>query len=70
MTPLVKRLLFWTPRLFCVAFAVFLGLSSFDTFGKGFTFASILPRLVIHLSPTALLILILMLSWKWEWVGV
>lgn len=69
MTPLVKRLLFWTPRLLCVAFALFLGLSSIDTFGERFTFAGILPTLAIHLIPTVLLIIILMLSWKWEWVG-
>ena len=31
----VKRLLFWTPRILCIAFAFFVSLLALDVFGEG-----------------------------------
>ncbi len=69
MTPTVKRLLFWLPRLLCVAFIVFLSLSALDIFEEGVSFGRTTLALAIHLLPAELLLVILIVSWKWEWVG-
>jgi hypothetical protein len=65
----VRRLLFWSPRVLCIAFALFLSLFALDVFNEGLGLWKTILALSIHLIPTAFVVLVLALSWRWEWVG-
>jgi hypothetical protein len=65
----VKRLLFWSPRVLCIAFALFLSLFALDVFNEGLGVAKTILALSIHLIPTAFIVVVLAFSWRWEWVG-
>jgi hypothetical protein len=65
----VKRLLFWSPRILCIAFALFISLFALDVFGEGLGLWKTILALLIHLIPTAFIVVVLAVSWRWEWVG-
>jgi len=65
----VKRVLFWTPRVLCILFAVFVSLFALDVFGEGYGFWGTILALLIHLIPTGVILIVLAISWRWEWVG-
>jgi hypothetical protein len=65
----VRRLLFWTPRITLLFFALFLSLFALDVFGQGAGFWETLLGLLIHLIPTWALLIVVALAWRWEWVG-
>jgi len=69
MNRAVKRLLFWSPRVLCIAFALFASLFALDVFSEGLGVAKTILALSIHLIPTALIVAVLAVSWRWEWVG-
>ncbi len=64
-----KPLLFWTPRILCLLFAVFLSLFALDVFTEGYGFWKTILALLIHLIPTWIILVILAVSWRWEWAG-
>jgi hypothetical protein len=64
-----KRLLFWTPRILCIVFIVFVSLFALDVFNAGLGFWETVLALLIHLIPSAVLAGVLAISWRWEWVG-
>ena len=65
----IKRVVYWTPRILCIVFAVFISLFAFDVFeeGKGFWETSV--ALLIHLVPTIIIVAVLVVSWRREWIG-
>ena len=65
----VRRLLFWSPRVLCIAFALFVSLFALDVFNEGLGLWKTILALSIHLIPTAFIVVVLVLSWRWEWVG-
>ena len=65
----VKQLLFWTPRILCILFAVFVSLFALDVFGEGHGFWKTLLALLMHLIPTGIILIVLAITWRWEWVG-
>lgn len=67
--PAVNATLFWTPRILCLAFAVFLSLFAFDVFERGRSFWETGLALAIHLIPTAVLLVVLALAWRRDWIG-
>jgi len=69
MNALLKRLFFWSPRILCILFAVFLSLFALDVFNGRYGFWRTLLALLIHLIPVYALILVLVVAWRWEWVG-
>lgn len=69
MKPQTLRLLYWTPRVLCILFAVFISMFALDVFGEHRSFWQTVLALAMHLVPTALLLLILLVAWRWEWVG-
>jgi len=69
MTRPVKRLLFWTPRILCILFVVFVSLFALDVFGEGYGFWGTMLALLMHLIPTGVILIVLAISWRWEWVG-
>jgi lysylphosphatidylglycerol synthetase-like protein (DUF2156 family) len=64
-----RRILFWTPRALCFAFAIFLSLFALDVFNEGYGFWKTLVALMIHLVPAFIVLAVLALAWRWEWVG-
>jgi hypothetical protein len=69
MNARAKSILFWTPRVLTVLFAVFISIFALDVFGEGYGFWGTLFALMMHLIPTALVLLTLALAWRWEWIG-
>ena len=65
----VKRLLFWTPRVVCILFAVFVSLFALDVFGEGYGFWETILAFMIHMIPTGIVLVVLAVAWRWEWVG-
>ena len=69
MTTTSRRLLFWTPRVICIAFAIFLSLFALDVFGEGYGFWKTILALLIHLVPVYIVLAVLAIAWRWEWIG-
>ena len=65
----LKRVVFWTPRILCVLFAVFISLFALDVFGEGYGFWGTIVALLIHLIPTGIVLITLAIAWRWEWIG-
>ena len=64
-----RRLLFWTPRAICIAFAIFLSLFALDVFREGYSFGNTLLAFLIHLVPAFMVLAVLAIAWCWEWIG-
>ena len=69
MNKTTKRVLFWSPRILCILFAMFVSLFALDVFGEGYAFWETILALAIHLVPTYIVVLVLVMAWRWEWVG-
>jgi hypothetical protein len=65
----MKRILFWTPRILCILFAMFLSLFALDVFGEDQGFWETTLALLIHLIPVYIVVIVLVVAWRWEWVG-
>ncbi len=64
-----KRALYWTPRVLCILFALFLSIFALDVFGEGNNVVDTIVALLIHLIPVYMVIAALVVAWRWEWVG-
>ena len=69
MSLIGRRLLFWSPRILCLAFAVFLSQFALDVFNEGYSFLNTIRALMIHLIPAAIIVAALLVAWRWEWTG-
>jgi hypothetical protein len=69
MNKFMKQLLFWTPRILGILFALFLSLFALDVFGEGYGFWGTILALFIHLIPVMLVLTALVIAWRWEVVG-
>jgi len=69
MNETTKRVVYWTPRIICIAFAAFLGIFAMDVFSMRVDFWHKALALLIHLIPTALVLIALMVGWRREWIG-
>ena len=65
----IKRILFWTPRVLCILFAMFLSLFALDVFSEGYGLGETILALLIHLVPVYIVVIALVIAWRWEWVG-
>jgi hypothetical protein len=63
------RLLYWTPRILCIAFAAFLGIFAMDVFALPLDPWHKALALLMHLIPTAVVLVALAIVWRWEWIG-
>ena len=64
-----KGALFWTPRILCILFAVFVSMFALDVFGEGYGFWKTVVAFLIHLVPTYIVIIALVVAWRREWIG-
>jgi hypothetical protein len=69
MNTSTKRVLFWTPRVLCILFAMLLSMFALDVFSEGYSFGKTILALLIHLVPTYIVVIGLVIAWRWEWVG-
>jgi len=69
MNTSIKRALFWTPRILCILFAMFLSLFALDVFSEGHGFGETILALLMHLIPVYIVVIVLVIAWRWEWVG-
>ena len=51
MNTTMKRVLFWTPRVLCILFAMFLSLFALDVFSEGYGLWQTIGALLIPLGP-------------------
>lgn len=64
-----RKILFWSPRILGILFAIFLSLFALDVFEKGKSFSEILIALLIHLIPVYCVVILLIIAWRWELIG-
>lgn len=69
MKPATRQLVFWSPRVLTILFAVFLSLFALDVFDHAHGFWQTFAALMMHLVPTWIVLVVLAVSWRWEWVG-
>jgi hypothetical protein len=69
MKPSGKHLLYWSPRVLTILFAIFISLFALDVFSSGKGFWETATGLLLHLIPTAIIIVMLVLSWRRELIG-
>ena len=69
MSKTLKIVLFWTPRVLGILFALFLSLFSLDVFDMELELWETLLAWLIHSIPSIVLLIALVLAWKWEWIG-
>jgi hypothetical protein len=69
MSRSTARILFWTPRVLSILFAMLLSLFAFDVFSEGHGFWQTVLGLLVHLVPVYLVVIVLVIAWRWEWVG-
>ena len=65
----MNRVVFWTPRIICIAFAAFLAIFALDVFDMpgGFWYKAL--ALFVHLIPTGIVLIVLAIAWRREWIG-
>ena len=69
MSTAVKKALYWTPRVLCILFALFLSIFSLDVFGEGYSVGQTIIALFMHLIPVYVVLIALAIAWRWEWTG-
>ncbi|MFC1754531.1 hypothetical protein ACFL96_14240 [Thermoproteota archaeon] len=62
------KALYWTPRVLCIIYILFLSMFAFDVFGE-YGFPEVLVALFMHLVPSLILVGLLIVAWKWEKIG-
>jgi hypothetical protein len=65
----VPRLLFWSPRLLSIVFALFLSVFALDVFREGQGFWPTALALFMHLIPALLVAAVLAVAWRHELFG-
>lgn len=69
MGRLIKQLLFWSPRVLGVLFALFLGLFALDVFSEDLSVADAILAFLIHLIPTYVVLIVIFIAWNRDDIG-
>jgi len=69
MRGLTKHLVYWTPRVLCIAFAAFLALFALDVFSMRLDFPRRMLALAMHLIPSFVVLIALAIVWRREWIA-
>mgnify|MGYP001030622112 CR=1 FL=1 len=64
-----RVLLFWTPRVLAILFALFISLFALDAFAVDKPFLEQVAGFLIHLIPTAVVVAALVIAWKHSLIG-
>lgn len=69
MSRVTAGLLYWSPRILSIAFAIFLSLFALDVFNEIHGFWQTVLAFLIHLIPAMIFVAALIVAWRWEWIG-
>lgn len=69
MSRMTQRLLYWSPRILSIGFAIFLSLFALDVFDEFHGFWRVAAALAVHLIPALIIVVVLIAAWRWEWIG-
>ncbi len=64
-----RRILYWSPRILTILFAAFISIFALDVFDETEGFFPTALALLMHLTPTFLILLFLAVAWRREWIG-
>jgi hypothetical protein len=64
-----RRILYWSPRLLCILFALFLAVFALDVSAMRLTLWERVGALTLHLLPSLVVLAGLALIWRREWIG-
>ena len=65
----INKFIYWTPRILCILFLLFLAIFSLDVFDENLGFWGTVLGLFMHNIPVFVLAIVLWISWKYEIVG-
>jgi hypothetical protein len=66
---ILRKVLFWLPRLLGIVFVLFISIFALDIFDSGLGFWGTILGLFIHLIPSIVLGIAVAFAWRREWVG-
>jgi hypothetical protein len=66
---LLRKLVYWAPRVLGVLYAIFISLFALDIFSEGYTFTETLVGLFMHLLPTLAVVVLLLVAWRRPLIG-
>ena len=69
MSCVSRRLLYWSPRVFTITFAIFLSLFALEAFNQFHGFWRVAAAFCMGLIPALMVLAVLAVAWRWEWVG-
>lgn len=69
MSRSAARVLYWSPRIITMAFAVFIGLFALESFQQTHGFRHLVIAFAVNLVPAWIVVAVLAAAWKWEWIG-
>lgn len=69
MSRMAAGLIYWSPRMLTIAFALFLSLFALDVFSEVRGFERIVLALALHLIPAMVIVAVLIVAWRREWMG-
>jgi len=64
-----RHALAWAPRIAGALISLFLALFALDAFEEGVALREVVPDLLVHLAPSALVLAIVGASWRRPWIG-
>lgn len=69
MNTLLKKTLYWAPRIAGILFILFISLFALDIFDMQLGFWGTIVGLFMHLIPSILLAIAIVIAWRQEWFG-
>lgn len=69
MGGIIRQILFWSPRILGILFALFLSLFALDVFSEGLSVADAILAFLIHLIPTYIVLIVVFISWNRDDMG-
>jgi hypothetical protein len=66
----IGKVLYWTPRLLSILFICFMTLFSLDVLDPGMSAGEVALGLLMHNTPSIIMIILLVIAWRKEIVGV
>ena len=69
MTSTTRNVLYWSPRILGLLYAVFISLFALDVWGTGAGFGAELAAFIVHLLPTFLILAALIVAWSRPQLG-
>lgn len=65
----IRKLLYWSPRLLAVLYALFISLFALDVFSESYSITETIVAYFMHMLPTLAVVIMLLIAWRWELIG-